>query len=77
MSIAIVATLTCDTCGQMLVSEPQYTTSRGQTAVWDLKSEARLLGWIQVNRGRYYTPTHYCKTCADKPMKPKPRIRKR
>lgn len=72
MSIQIVATLTCDGCGAVMVGEPQYKTT-GMVTYWDLKHAARIAGWLTLNRGRYHVPTHYCPECADKPMKPVPR----
>jgi len=73
MSIEIIATMICDTCGAMLVSTPVTAASRAQQAYWEVKREAKRLGWTTISRGRYHTPTHYCRECLDKPMKPVPR----
>jgi hypothetical protein len=76
VSLEIVVTLTCDTCGAILVSSPVFASTRANQAWWSLKSEAKQRGWQTINRGRFLTPTHYCPDCLDKPMKKVPRKKK-
>lgn len=73
MSLEIIATMTCDTCGETIISEPVVASTRAKQACWQVGIEADRQGWKTINRGRYHTPTHYCRACLDKPMKPVPK----
>ena len=73
MSLEIVAMLKCDGCGAVLASQAEHRSTHVAMVVPTLRRAAVADGWIVVNRGRYHTPTHYCRACADRPMKPVPR----
>lgn len=73
MSLEVRAKLICDTCGMEIHSSVEHRSTRAMRVVWDVKKKGLNLGWKEINRGRFHTPTHYCPACADKPMKPVPR----
>ena len=73
MSLEIYAKLICDTCGAEICSDVEHRATWAGCIPKALKDYAQREGWVEVKRGRYHTPTHYCPACADKPARPVPR----
>lgn len=69
-------TLFCDGCNNKGFSNTEHRKGHLKSAVWDLEDEIAHKGWLILSRGRYNTQSHYCPSCADKPMKPIPKKRK-
>ena len=67
MSLAMIATLACDGCGRMIVSPPEYRSTRASGPYVHVRRIAEKEGWLFLSRGRYLTNSHYCPACADKP----------
>lgn len=76
VSLEIKASLVCDGCGARIDSEVENRATYANSVTWIVRDKAERTGWVTVNRGRYHTPTHWCKECSDKPTKPVPRKRK-
>lgn len=75
MGLKIEAKLECDGdgCSEVIRSRVEVRSTMAASTVWEVKRLAKQRGWLEVNRGRYYTRTFYCPACSDKPMKPVPR----
>lgn len=68
MSLEITAKLICDNCRAEIIGKMCNRSTRSGESYWDAKRTADKNGWLTVSRGRYRTPAHYCKDCADKPV---------
>jgi len=73
MSISILATVTCDSCGALLAGRPAHTVSMSVGACADALEAARRNGWVTLYRRG--PAKHYCSPCADgQPLAPSPAL---
>lgn len=70
MSLEIIATIICDTCGIRRPSETGNTIGGAKWLVQEHRSALEKSGWHTMPRGKFHTPAHYCPDCTDKPMRP-------
>lgn len=68
MSLAIVLTIKCDSCGTELQFKPETRSTEARWYVRHGKAEAEKDGWVSLSRG-YKPEGHYCPKCADSPLK--------
>jgi hypothetical protein len=66
VSVLMVATITCDGCGDVIVGDPSRRSTQFISAYSSALDEAKRLGWVTLLR--YGPAKHYCRKCADSPQ---------